>query len=109
MPPAPKAEVALSVGGHGWVNFSLDGKFAWCHTPDMFDARTKRLVAILRDKNGKRVGGSKLIEVQFRDGKVVGMGSEFGMGRKRPLAGSRLRSRRFVRREADIGEALGDV
>jgi DNA-binding beta-propeller fold protein YncE len=82
MPPAPKAEVALSVGGHGWVNFSLDGRFAWNHTPDVFDARTKRQVATLRDENGKRVGSSKLIEVQFRDGKVVGMGSEFGLGRK---------------------------
>jgi hypothetical protein len=29
-----------------------------------------------------RVSGSKFIEVHFRDGKVVEMGNEFGLGRK---------------------------
>ena len=82
MPPTPKSSVELSVGGHGWVNFSLDGKYAWCHTPDVFDARTKQQIATLRDENGKRVGSSKLIEVHFRNGKVVAMSSEFGLGRK---------------------------
>src|SRR5262249_31732636 len=40
-PPAPKGRVELSTGGHGWVTFSIDGRFAWCHTPDVFDARAK--------------------------------------------------------------------
>jgi len=33
MPPVQKGHVDLSAGGHGWVTFSLDGRFAWCHTP----------------------------------------------------------------------------
>lgn len=82
MPPTPKGNVELSVGGHGWVNFSLDGKFAWTHTPDVFDAHTKKPIATLRDENGKRVGSSKLIEVHFQNGKVVRMSNEFGLGRK---------------------------
>lgn len=82
MPPAPKGHVELSMGGHGWVNFSLDGSFAWCHTPDVFDARTKKQIATLRDETGKPVGSSKLIEVHMRNGKVVRMSSEFGLGRK---------------------------
>jgi hypothetical protein len=82
MPPAPKGAVELSRGGHGWVNFSLDGKFAWCHTPDVFDAHTRQLVATLKDEQGKPVASSKLIEVHLRGGKVVGMSSEFGLGRK---------------------------
>lgn len=81
MPPAPKGHVDLSVGGHGWVNFSLDEKYAWCHTPDVFDARTKKPFATLKDENGKPFGSSKLIEVHFKDGKVVRMSSEFGLGR----------------------------
>jgi len=81
MPPAPKGHVELSMGGHGWVNFSLDGKYAWCHTPDIFDAHTKKLVATLKDENGKPTGSSKLIEVHFKNGKVVRMSSEFGLGR----------------------------
>ena len=82
MPPAPKGHVELSVAGHGWVNFSLDGKYAWCHTPDVFDAQTKQQIATLRDENGKPVGSSKLIEVHMQNGKVVRMGNEFGLGRK---------------------------
>lgn len=82
MPPAPKGHVELSQGGHGWVAFSLDGKYAWSHTPDVFDVKTKKLVATLRDENGKPVSGSKFIEVHFRDGKVVTMSNEFGLGRK---------------------------
>ena len=82
MPPKAKGSVDLSMGGHGWVNFSLDGQYAWCHTPDVFDARTKKQIATLKDETGKPVGSSKLIEVHMRDGKVVRMSSEFGIGRK---------------------------
>jgi DNA-binding beta-propeller fold protein YncE len=81
MPPKARSHVELSVGGHGWVSFSLDGKYAWCHTPDVIDAKTKKIVATLKDENGKLVSGSKFIEVHFRDGKVVNMGDQFGLGR----------------------------
>lgn len=82
MPPAPKGQVELSQGGHGWVCFSLDGRYAWSHTPDVFDVKTKKLVATLKDETGKAVSSSKFIEIHFRDGKVVKMGNEFGLGRK---------------------------
>lgn len=82
MPPSPKGHVDLSIGGHGWVCFSLDGKYAWCHTQDVFDAHTKQRVATLKDENGKPFASSKFIEVHLRDGKVVDMGHEFGLGRK---------------------------
>ena len=82
MPPKAKGSVDLSMGGHGWVNFSLDGQYAWCHTPDVFDAHTKKQIATLKDETGKPVGSSKLIEVHMRNGKVVRMSSEFGIGRK---------------------------
>jgi len=82
MPPAPIGSVDLSTGGHGWVNFSLDGAYAWSHTPDIFDARTKKKIATLSDENGKPFATSKLIEVHLRGGKVERVGSEFGIGRK---------------------------
>ena len=82
MPPEPKGHVELSQGGHGWVCFSLDGKYAWSHAPDVFDVKTKKLVATLKDEHGTPVSGSKFIEVHFRDGKVVQMSNEFGLGRK---------------------------
>jgi hypothetical protein len=89
MPPKPKGHVELSIGGHGWICFSLDGRYAWCHTSDVFDARTKKLVATLKDENGNPVSSSKFIEVHFLDGKVVRMGNEFGLGR-RNVGGEKL-------------------
>jgi hypothetical protein len=82
MPPTPKGHVELSQGGHGWVCFSLDGKYAWSHAPEVFDAKTKKLVATLKDERGKPVSGSKYVEIHFREGKVVQMSNEFGLGRK---------------------------
>lgn len=82
MPPKPKGHVELSAGGHGWVCFSLDGRFAWCHTPDVFDVSTRKRVAVLKDESGKPVSSSKFFEVHFRDGKVTRAGIEFGVGRK---------------------------
>jgi hypothetical protein len=81
MPPREVGHVALSQGGHGWVTFSLDGRYAWCHTPDVFDAKTREKVASLKDEKGQPVSGSKFIEIHFRDGKVVAMGDQFGLGR----------------------------
>jgi len=82
MPPSPKGHVDLSMGGHGWVTFSLDGKYAWSHTPDVFDAGTKRQVATFKDEQGNPVGSSKFFEVHFKDGKVVEVGDQFGLGRR---------------------------
>ena len=80
-PPKEKAHVDLSMAGHGWVTFSLDGRFAWCHTPDVIDPKTKQIVATLRDEQGKPVAGSKFFEAVFTDGKLVRAGDQFGVGR----------------------------
>jgi hypothetical protein len=82
MPPEPQGHVELSQGGHGWISFSLDGQYAWSHTPDVFDTKTRKLVATLRDEQGNPVSSSKFIEVHMRGGKVVAMGNEFGLGRR---------------------------
>lgn len=80
-PPAQSGSVDLSEGGHGWITFSLDGRYAWCHTPDVIDARTRKVVATLTDESGTRVSGSKFIEVHFQGGKLVAVGDQFGLGR----------------------------
>jgi len=86
MPPKPKAEVPLSMGGHGWICFSLDGRYAWCHTPDVIDARSKQVVATLKDESGAPFASSKFIEVDFDGPKVTRVGCEFGLGRKEVAA-----------------------
>ena len=80
-PPSPKGHIELSQGGHGWVCFSLDGKYAWSHTPDVIDVKTKQVVATLKDEKGESVSSSKFFEAHFRDGKLVRVGNQFGVGR----------------------------
>ena len=82
MPPKQLGHVNLSMGGHGWVTFSLDGKYVYTHTPDVFDRKTRKLIATLKDETDTPVASSKFIEIHFRNGKVVDMGNEFGLGRK---------------------------
>jgi DNA-binding beta-propeller fold protein YncE len=82
MPPQPKGHVELSIGGHGWVTFSLDGRYVYSHAPDIFDAKTKKLVGTFKDEQDRPFASSKFIEVHFRDGKVTQLGNEFGLGRK---------------------------
>jgi hypothetical protein len=81
MPPKEKTHVDLSIGGHGWVTFSLDGRYAWSHTPDVIDVRTKKVIGTLKDEHGRPFASSKFIEVHLRDGKVVRVGDQFGLGR----------------------------
>ncbi len=80
-PPKPAGHVELSQPGHGWVTFSLDGKHAWCHTPDVIDTKTRQIVATLKDEKGQPFCSSKFIEVHIQDGKVVAVGDQFGLGR----------------------------
>ncbi len=47
----------------------------------MIDVKQRKIVATLKDGEGKRVSGSKFLEIHFRDGRVVGMGDQFGLGR----------------------------
>ncbi len=81
-PPRETGHINLSQGGHGWITFSLDGGYAWCHTPDVIDVGSKKIIARLKDETGKPVCGSKFIEIHFQDGKVVAIGDQFGLGRK---------------------------
>ena len=82
MPPKQTGHVDLSVGGHGWITFSLDGRYAWCHTPDIIDTKTRNIVATLKDEKSQLVSSSKFSEVHFGNGKVVAMGDQFGVGRR---------------------------
>jgi DNA-binding beta-propeller fold protein YncE len=82
MPPKRLQSIDVSSTSHGWVSFSLDGRFAWPDTGDVIDADTKKIVATLRGLDGKHVvRSSKFIEIHFRDGIPVRVGDQFGIGR----------------------------
>ena len=82
MPPRQVASIALR-DQPGWVTFSLDGRHAWPSTGEVIDTATRRVVATLRDEEGRDVQSEKVVEVVFAGGKPVRVGDQFGVGRKR--------------------------
>lgn len=78
----PKQIASLPVREQpGWVTFSLDGKFAYPSTGEVFDVKTKKIVTTLKDEKGGEVHSEKMLEIDFKDGKPVRTGDQFGLGR----------------------------
>ncbi len=66
----------------GWLSFSMDGRFAYSSTGEIFDASTKKLVAALEDEAGHQVQSEKLLDLTVANGRVVRAGNQFGVGKK---------------------------
>jgi len=79
----PKQSTTLKVRDQpGWISFSIDGRHAYSSTGEVFDAKTKRIVAALTDEAGRLFQSEKLLEVFIDNGKVVRAGEQFGIGGK---------------------------
>jgi DNA-binding beta-propeller fold protein YncE len=65
----------------GWITFSIDGSYAYPSTGDVIDARTRKIVAALKDEAGRDVQSEKMLEVDFRGTEPVRSGDQFGFGR----------------------------
>ena len=80
----PKQVASLPVRDQpGWITFSLDGRYAYPSTGEVFDAKSRRIVATLTDELGRAVQSEKMVEAFWSSGQVVRVGDQFGIGRKR--------------------------
>jgi DNA-binding beta-propeller fold protein YncE len=66
----------------GWLSFSMDGRFAYSSTGEIIDSGTKKIVASLRDEQGREVQSEKLLDLEIANGKVIHAGNQFGVGMK---------------------------
>ena len=82
MPPKQIASLAVR-DQPGWVTFSLDGRYAYPSTGEVFDTKTKKIVATLTDEEKRMVQSEKVVEVVFDGKKPVRTGDQFGIGRRR--------------------------
>jgi DNA-binding beta-propeller fold protein YncE len=82
VPPRQVASIELR-DQPGWVTFSLDGRHAYPSTGEVIDTATRRVVATLRDEEGRAVQSEKLLEIVFSGGRAVRAGDQFGLGRRR--------------------------
>ena len=51
---------------------------------EVFDAKEKKVIAALKDEQGKTVSSSKYVEIVFRGSDVIATGDQFGVGCTRP-------------------------
>ena len=84
----PKQTISIALREQpGWVTFSLNGQYAYPSTGEVIDAAGKRIVTALADEQGREVHSEKMVEIDFREGKLVAVGDQFGVGRKMSLGG----------------------
>jgi DNA-binding beta-propeller fold protein YncE len=65
----------------GWILFSLDGKYAYPSSGEVIDVKTRKVLSTLKDEFNNSVASEKMVEVDFKDGKAIKAGDQFGMGR----------------------------
>ena len=80
----PRQMTSLKVRDQpGWITFSIDGRFAYPSTGEVFDTRSKKLVVALDDETGRQIGSEKLLEIVMDGTKAIRNGDQFGLGMKR--------------------------
>jgi hypothetical protein len=80
----PKQVASLEVREQpGWVTFSLDGKYAYPSTGDVFEIATRKNLLGLTDETGAGVHSEKMVEIHFRGMEPVRTGDQFGLGRSK--------------------------
>ena len=64
----------------GWINFSLDGKYAYPSSGEVIDVKTRKVLLTLKDEFNNSVGSEKMLEIQFNGNKPVKAANQFGLG-----------------------------
>jgi len=81
MPPEYIESIKLS-DEPGWITFSIDGRFAYPSTCDVIDVKSRKVLTHLKDEHGQPIQSEKLLEIDFKDGRPIRAGDQFGLGRK---------------------------
>ena len=81
MPPKQMQSIKLREAP-GWVSWSLDGKVAYLSTGEIFDVKTKKMIAALADEKGGQVHSEKVLDIIVSKGKVIAANDQFGVGHK---------------------------
>lgn len=67
----------------GWINFSLDGKYAYPSSGEVIDVKTRKILMTLQDEFHNSVASEKMLEIQFNGNKAVRSGNQFAIGQVR--------------------------
>jgi len=80
----PKQITSLPVRDQpGWITCTIDGRLTYSSSGEVFDTKSKKLITTLEDETGRHVGSEKILEIDFKNGKPLRAGDQFGIGAKR--------------------------
>jgi len=80
----PKRDVAVDFSGAHWITFSIAGDYAYVAGPK-FGGRDTDVVDAHTYAKAAKIGPSEdLLEIDWKNGKVVAVGSQYGVGRIGP-------------------------
>jgi DNA-binding beta-propeller fold protein YncE len=69
----------------GWINFSLDGKYAYPSSGEVIDVKKRMIISTLKDEFNNNVASEKIVEVHMENNKVIAAGDQFAAGRGNKL------------------------
>ena len=81
MPPRQLTSIALREQP-GWVTFSIDGTLGYASTGEVIDVKTHKIMARLKDEQGREVHSEKMLEIDFQGKQPIRVGDQFGIGRE---------------------------
>src|SRR5436190_4758644 len=64
-----------------WITIGIGGQYAYLSSGDVVDVKNKKIVAQMKDENGKQMHSEKFMEIAFSNGKLIRTVSQFGQGR----------------------------
>jgi DNA-binding beta-propeller fold protein YncE len=65
----------------GWINFSMDGKYAYPSSGEVIDTKTRKTLMALQDEFHNNVASEKMLEVHFSGNKPMKATDQFGIGK----------------------------
>jgi DNA-binding beta-propeller fold protein YncE len=66
----------------GWINFSMDGQYAYPSSGEVIETETRSILYILKDEHHNTVSSEKMVEIFSNNGWVTRAGDQFGIGRQ---------------------------
>ena len=67
----------------GWINFSIDGRYAYPSSGEVIETKTRKIITLLQDEFYNNVASEKMLEIDFSGNKPIKAADQFGIGRIR--------------------------
>ena len=64
----------------GWINFSIDGRYAYPSSGEVIETKTRKIITVLQDEFYNNVASEKMLEIDFSGNKPVKAADQFGIG-----------------------------